>query len=68
MPWRRVSPPYDGQKDTERLGAALTPHVRECWRADEKLSGDCPDTASSSSSSESNSSDDSDSDSSDEED
>mmetsp|Transcript_34012 Transcript_34012/g.68502 ORF Transcript_34012/g.68502 Transcript_34012/m.68502 type:complete len:283 (-) Transcript_34012:197-1045(-) len=62
MTWRRVSPPYDGEKDTDYLGMALTPHVRECWRADEKLSGDCPDTApSDSSSSESSSSDDSDS-------
>ena len=65
MTWRRVSPPYDGEKDTEYLGMALTPHVREHWRADEDLGADCPDTApSSSSSSSSSSSDDDDDDSS----
>ena len=59
MSWRRVLPPYDGEieADTEYLGMALTPHVRESWRADSKLQYDCPDTASSSSSSSANSDD-----------
>ena len=55
MTWRRVGPPYDGEKDTDYLGMALTPHVRESWRADEELGGDCPDTAPSTSSSDSSS-------------
>ena len=71
MTWRRVLPPYEGEKeaDTKYLGMALTPHVRESWRADSKLGCDCPDTApsssSSSSSSESDDSESSDDDSSD---
>ena len=63
MTWRRVLPPYEGEKeaDTKYLGMALTPHVRESWREDSKLGCDCPDTApsSSGSSSSSESSDDS---------
>eukprot|EP00550_Attheya_septentrionalis_P010985 CAMPEP_0198304438 /NCGR_PEP_ID=MMETSP1449-20131203/57391_1 /TAXON_ID=420275 /ORGANISM="Attheya septentrionalis, Strain CCMP2084" /LENGTH=494 /DNA_ID=CAMNT_0044006961 /DNA_START=72 /DNA_END=1556 /DNA_ORIENTATION=+ len=60
MTWRRVGPPYAGEKeeDTEYLGMALTPHVRKCWRADEQLGEDCPDTASDSSSSSGSSSSD----------
>ena len=60
MTWRRVLPPYQGEKeaDTKYLGMALTPHVRESWRADSELGCDCPETAPSSSSS-SESSDDS---------
>ena len=67
MSWRRVLPPYEGEKeaDTKYLGMALTPHVRESWRADSKLGCDCPDTAPSSSSSSSDASDTSDDDASD---
>ena len=55
-----VGPPYNGEKDTEYLGMALTPRVRMCWRADEELGKDCPDTASDSSSSSGSSSSDDD--------
>jgi len=53
MTWRRVLPPYEGENEanTKYLGMALTPHVRESWRADSKLGCGCPDTAPSSSSS-----------------
>jgi len=62
MTWRRVLPPYQGEKeaDTKYLGMALTPHVRESWRADSELGCDCPETAPSSSSSSSSSSESSD--------
>ena len=59
MTWRRVLPPYEGEKeaDAKHLGMAPTPHVRESWRADGKLGCDCPDTAPSSSSSSESSGD-----------
>jgi len=38
MTWRRVGPPYKGEKekDTHKLGAALSPHVRLRWRTEER--------------------------------
>lgn len=53
MTWRRVGPPYGGEKNPDDLGMALTPHVRVSWREDSKLKDDAPDSPSSSSSSSS---------------
>jgi len=40
MSRRRVPPPYHGEAKVVKLGMALSPHVRECWRKDLSLKGE----------------------------